>query len=225
MADNTTNVRRDQNGFTFMDLDRMGTLMEQLERCDKKSRTYLYDLLPENSSPIADIPVRSAVNSSEHYGGMHMDEVRGSGDVVCRTENMPCVYNEILMNQVTHIEDILRYAAVDTSKITVLYNSYLINRFLDLYDQPIPLDQNHAIGDLNIPEAGCDYRRTDMAKFEYLGRDSVWARGLEYAKLEWENEFKRKKNEELAAMAEKRRAESYKRRAIRKAAGKESSRA
>ena len=64
-----------------------------------------------------------------------------------------------------------------------------------------------------------------MAKFEYLGRDSVWARGLEYAKLEWENEFKRKKNEELAAMAEKRRAESDKRRAMRKAAGKESARA
>lgn len=58
MTDNTTNVRRDQNGFTFMDLDRMGNLMEQLGRCDGKSRTYLYDLLPENSSPMADIPVR-----------------------------------------------------------------------------------------------------------------------------------------------------------------------
>lgn len=221
MANNTTNVRWGHDGYTFMDLDRMANLMEQLGRCDGKDRTYSYDLLPENSSPIADIPVRSAVNASEHYGGMRMDGVRGSGDVVCRTENMPCVYNEILTNQIKHIEDILSYAAVDTSKITVMYNSYLINRFLDLYDQPIPLDQNHAIGDLDIPEAECDYRRRDKAKFEYLGRNPVWARGPEYAKMEWENEFKRKKIEERAAMAEKRKAEFDRRQAMRRAAAKE----
>lgn len=172
-----SNVKWDNEGYTFMDQDRMMTLMDQVERCGGKNRISLYDLLPDNASPMTEVPVRIAANASEYYGGMRMDGVRGSGDTICRTENMSHVYNKVLESQKTYVEDIISYAAMDTSKVVVLYDSYLINRFLDLYDQPVPFDKNRAVRDLDISNAKADYRRNTLAQFEYMGRDSVWARG------------------------------------------------
>lgn len=72
------------------------------------------------------------------------------------------IHSEILENQRTHVEDIISYVAMDTSKVVVLYDSYLINRFLDLYDQPVPFDKNRAIRDLDIPDAKADYRKNTL---------------------------------------------------------------
>ncbi len=189
MSEMRSNVRWNNEGYTFMDQEKMDILMNQIKLCDEKEEVSISDLIPKDASPLSEIPIRTASNAPEHFGGMRMDGIRGQGDTVCRTENMRGVYNEILENQLIHIRDILSYAAMDPYKIKLEYNSYLINRFLDLYDQPIPVNLNHALKDLKIPEAECDYRRYDRTQFEFCGRDSVWARGLEFACLEWESEY------------------------------------
>lgn len=89
-----SNVKWDNEGYTFMDLDRMMTLMDQVERCGRKNSISLYDLIPDNASPMTEVLVRTAANAPEYYGGMRMDGVRGSGDTICRTENMPHVYQK-----------------------------------------------------------------------------------------------------------------------------------
>ena len=220
MASNV-NVRYDNDGCTLMNQDKMDLLTVQVSRCGACKEISMRDLIAENKSPLAYIPIRSAVNAPEYYGGMRMDGVRGSGDVVCRTENMPCVYNAILANQLDHIKDIIHYAVKDGVEIKVFHDSYMINRFLDLYDQPIPLDQNHAVYNLDIPRAKCDYRNgAKLASFEHQGRDSSWARGHVFAQMEWENEYKAKKREELAALREKRQQEFDRKKALERAAAK-----
>lgn len=212
------NVRYDTEGITLMDQDKMDLLRVQVTRCPIGSSISMRDLIAENKSPLAYTPIRSAVNAPEFFGGMRMDGVRGSGDTVCRTENMPCVYNAILTSQLEHIKDIIHQTVKDGVEIRVFHDSYMINRFLDLYDQPIPLDENHAVYNLDIPEAKCDYRKGTMASFEYQRRDASWARGPVFAQMEWENEYKAKKREELAAQREQRQAEFDRKKALEKAA-------
>lgn len=196
------NINYNNKGFTFMDLRKMDMLQNQLNLCEGKEDVALVDMIARDVSQISEVPVRTAVNAPEHFGGMRMEGIRGQGDTVCRTENMPRVYNEILENQMLHIKDILSFAAIDPDKIKMEYNSYLINRFLDLYDQPIPFELNHALKDLDIPEAKADYRPRYISQFELDGRAPVWARGLQLACYGWEMDYKSKESINYAIMAE-----------------------
>lgn len=128
MPYNHSNVKWNNTGRTLMDQKRMSVLMDQVGRCRNRAQTSLYDLIPEDETPLGDVPIRTAANAPEYYGGMRMDGVRGNGDTVCRTENMPHVYNEVLRSMVTHVEDIVSFAAMDMSNVVIQHDSYLLNR-------------------------------------------------------------------------------------------------
>lgn len=195
-----TNVKCGNKGGTFVDMGRMDALMSQIDGCDGKDDVSIADLIPKSAGPFSEIPVRTAVNATEHFGGMKMDGVRGPGDVICRTEDMQHVYTEILENQMIHVRDILSLAAEDPDKIRVECSSYLIGRFLDLYEQPVPEGMDHASYELDIPEPQEPYRRDGMAAFEYQGRSMAWAKGTELSRLGWESQYLTEKQNGYAGM-------------------------
>jgi len=195
MAQKKIELNERNIGYTFMDQGKMSLLKKQISSYNHDRKITLADLVAKDASPLEGIPIRTACNAPEHFGGMRMEGIRGQGDVVCRTDNMPKVYNEILENQITHIKDILSFAAENPEDIRIEYNSYAVNRFLDLYDQPIPIEANHALRELDIPDAEEDYTDKDgNTVHENTGRRApVWASGMEFARLGWEEEYAQEK--------------------------------
>lgn len=191
MSQKKVEINQRNTGFTFMDQQKMSLLKDQVRSFKENRKMTLSDLVAKEASPLEGIPIRTACNASEHFGGMKMEGIRGQGDTICRTDNMPKVYNEILENQMTHIGDILRFAVENPEDIRIEYSSYAINRFLDLYDQPIPVNLNHALKELDIPDAKDDY--TDGhgdTVFESTGRRApVWAYGMDFSRFGWEKEY------------------------------------
>ena len=150
------------------------------------------ELIPGYTSGLSNLPIRTATNSMEHYGGMRMDGIAGAGDVVCRTEDMQRVRVEILNGRRQRVRDVLALVTSRPDDFVVEFDSHIVDRFLELYDQPLP---GVRIRPLNLPEPKIPYRDpSGYAAFERMGvRDKVWAEGPALSQLRMEGEYASKK--------------------------------
>lgn len=146
------------------------------------------ELIPCHTSGLSNLPIRTATNAPEHYGGMRMDGIAGQGDVVCRTEDMKKVSVEILNSRRQRVRDVLALVTNRPGDFIVEFDSHIVDRFLELYDQPLP---GVKIRPLNLPEPKTPYRDpSGRANFERLAglRDKVWAEGPVLSQLRMEGE-------------------------------------
>lgn len=146
------------------------------------------ELIPGYTSGLSNLPIRTATNAPEHYGGMRMDGIAGQGDVVCRTEDMKKVSVEILNSRRRRVRDVLALVTDRPDDFVVEFDSHIVDRFLELYDQPLP---GVKIKPLNLPEPKIPYRDpSGRATFERLSglRDKVWAEGPVLSQVRMEGE-------------------------------------
>ncbi len=193
MSDISTSYLPNQEGATFADKQAVENLRlifgNLLFDGDKRPETVSAgELIPGYTSALSNIPIRTATNAIEHYGGMRMDGIAGPGDVVCRTEDMEKVSAAILDSRRQRVRDILALVSSCPDDFVVDFDSHIVDRFLELYDQPLP---DAKIFPLNLPAPQTKYRDTlGHAQFEYDGiRDKVWAEGPVLSQIRMEGDY------------------------------------
>lgn len=135
------------------------------------------DLIPGFTSGLSNIPIRTAVNAIEHFGGVVLGALREAGDVVCRAEDVPAVNAAIIESRRERVREILALVTDRPDDVEIGHDSHELERFLALYDQPLP---DSVLGRLGIGEPEGEYRDADgHAGFEldYGVRSRIWADG------------------------------------------------
>lgn len=167
------------SGPTNMNIKAMKRLRDRIYNLDleyRRGEKISAERLVSFDNIISDVVIRNACNTPEYFGGVRIPYLRGHGDVVCRSSQVEAVTKEVLESLRKRVRDILYFAVGERAQLYDVehMSAWAVNKFLDQYDQPLPIPCSSADEPLKIPKADDHFSTDGMPKFMTEGRIVFW---------------------------------------------------